>query len=111
MLQGYENVLPGSAERILKMAERQQEHRQSMEKIVIEGDSKRSDKGLYCGAIIAAVGLIGATVLGINGQAILAGVIGGAPLVGLVGIFVTGTITRRAEREQKADKMNPNLPQ
>ena len=48
ILAQYEQILPGSAERIMVMAENQAEHRQSLEetvKTVIEGDSKRRTYG------------------------------------------------------------------
>jgi uncharacterized membrane protein len=105
LLKEYESILPGIAERIFTMAEKQSEHRQSLERIVIGGDSKRADKGLYCGVVVAIGGLIAATILGLNNQVILAGIIGGTPLVGLVGTFIYGTERRRSERESKANKM------
>ena len=40
-LKGYEQVCKGAADRIISMAERQAEHRQHMEKIVIEAASQR----------------------------------------------------------------------
>lgn len=51
----YEQVLPGSAERIMVMAENQAEHRQSLEetvKTVIEGDSKRELKERTYGRVV-----------------------------------------------------------
>jgi len=59
MLREYNEVLPGAAERIFKMAELQSEHRIFLEKTVIVGDSKRADKGLWIGAAIAFVVLGG----------------------------------------------------
>ena len=46
VLEGYERVLPGSAERIFTMAEKQLEHRLHLEKVVVEGGSKRADMGI-----------------------------------------------------------------
>jgi len=43
-------VLPGSAERIFTMAEKQLEHRTHLEKGVVEGGSKRASMGIYAGA-------------------------------------------------------------
>src|SRR5438034_5455816 len=43
----FEQVLPGLADRIMKMAEKQSAHRQSIERNVIEGDTRRSWMGLW----------------------------------------------------------------
>ena len=44
-LQEYENTLPGAAERLIKMAELQGEHRRELEENVISGDIKQSKLG------------------------------------------------------------------
>ena len=83
ILRGYEDILPGSADRILKMAEKQSEHRQAMERKMISAESRDSLLGVlfaFClgaGCIVAAVimvitvpenaGAISATVLGTTG--------------------------------------------
>lgn len=40
IMKGYDMVVPGAAERILKMAETQSEHRQSIEKEVIQTQTR-----------------------------------------------------------------------
>ena len=45
ILQRYEEIVPGAADRILKMTEKQMNHRIDLEKTVIEGDAKRSYPG------------------------------------------------------------------
>ncbi|MDE6052372.1 MAG: DUF2335 domain-containing protein [Lachnospiraceae bacterium] len=40
IIKGYEDILPGSAERILAMAEKQSEHRQFMERKMIATESR-----------------------------------------------------------------------
>lgn len=42
----YQEIIPDAANRIIKMAERQQNHRMSIEKRVIYGDIVRADIGL-----------------------------------------------------------------
>jgi uncharacterized membrane protein len=105
MLKEYENVVPGSAERIIRMAENQAEHRQYLEKTVIEGDSKRADKGLKAGLIVAIVGLGVALTLGLHGQQLASIIIGVVDIGGLVATFVYGSVSRRSERAQKAEQM------
>lgn len=44
ILRGYEDILPGAAERILQMAEKQQNHRLGMEEKIIFDDSKERSR-------------------------------------------------------------------
>jgi uncharacterized membrane protein len=53
----YESVLPGSADRILKMAEKQGSHRRSIETVVITFDSLKSLGGLIGALIIVVIAM------------------------------------------------------
>lgn len=53
----YEMVLQGSANRILKLAERQNGHRRFVEKVVILTDSIKSLAGLLAALIIVLAGM------------------------------------------------------
>jgi uncharacterized membrane protein len=105
LLKAYDDILPGCAERIICMAESQANHRQSLEKTVIEGDTRRADKGLLAGFIVALVGLGSAVALVLTGHDLAGFALGGLDLVSLVSVFVYGTITRRSERAKKAEQM------
>jgi len=48
----YEEILPGAAERILRMAEKQAEHRQKLEEMIIRANNRDSLLGLIFGLII-----------------------------------------------------------
>ena len=54
----YEEILPGAAERILALSEKQTEHRQYLEKHVTKGDGRRAWTGLIAGGLLAG-GCIG----------------------------------------------------
>ncbi len=47
LLEGYERIVPGSAERILKMAEEQQTHRQRLERQALQIEPRNSFAGIY----------------------------------------------------------------
>ena len=49
----YDRVLPGSADRILAMAEKEQAHRVSMEDIALRASAKDSKFGQYFGFSLA----------------------------------------------------------
>ena len=83
------------------MAEKQLEHRMSLEKTVIEGGSKRANLGVY--AAVAVEGMFLATScylahLGLTAEALK--VVGGSA-VGLLTAFGLGTLSRRSERVKK----------
>lgn len=97
----YDLVLPGAAERIIAMAERQAEHRQKLETFAVHAEDRRSWGGLVGGVVVSLGFLTGSVILGLNEQPILGGVLGGSTLGSIVGTFVYGTRSRRAERQSK----------
>jgi len=101
VIQGFENVLPGAAERIFTMAEKQLEHRMYLEKVVVEGGSKRASMGIYAAVIVEGMFLATSCYLahlGLTAEALK--VVGGSA-VGLLGAFGFGTLSRRNERIKK----------
>ena len=83
IIKGYEEVLPGSADRIIRMAEEQARHRQEMEKKMIDFEARDSLLGILfafslgVGCLIAAAimvilvpqsaGVICGSILGVTG--------------------------------------------
>lgn len=99
-LEEFERILPGAAERILSMVEKQSAHRQEIEKTVIRGDSRRSWIGLFVGGFLAMTCIVGGLLLASYGEQPAAGTtIATASVVGLAGVFVYGTHSRREERQ------------
>ena len=104
-LEQYDAVLPGAADRILSMAERQATHRQSLEtateagvRTEMEDESKRANLGLWLG-VIACVFLIACgTFLVYNGHDWAGTTMIVATIVGIVGTFVWGSRTGKNER-------------
>lgn len=99
VLEQYNQVVPGAAERILAMAESQSKHRREIEALVIGSDIKNSRMGLVCGLIIGLAGLIAAVIVAVVGYPILSGIMGFSTLGSLIGVFVHGSQGRRQERE------------
>jgi len=65
----YEKIVPGAAERIILMAEREQEHihkledeQQEMSQKIVSADIKSSKRGEWFGFIIGVLGICGAVV-------------------------------------------------
>ena len=101
MLREYEEILPGAADRIIGMAERQAEHRQDIEKVVIASKSRSETLGVVFAGLIGLSAIVGGVFLiaigrGIEGLAAIITAIGS-----LVGTFVYGT---RSEKKELAEK-------
>lgn len=58
-LQRYDQILPGAANRIIKMAESQHEHRQKLEKTVVESNAFSQKVGLILGFVVAMTAIVG----------------------------------------------------
>ncbi len=105
ILHQYDQVLAGAADRILTMAESQTKHRIGLEGLVVRSDVRKSYIGQGAAFIIAMTGF------GIGGWLIYSGhdaagsACVGTPLLGLVGVFITGNASRREERKEKTKIM------
>jgi uncharacterized membrane protein len=100
-LREYEDVLPGAADRIIRMAETQAEHRQDIEKVAVKGGNRRSWWGLWTGFVICIVVLGLSTAIILSGYQVAGTVLGGIDLVALASVFVIGRADQRRERIQK----------
>ena len=105
VLREYNEIMPGLAERIVAQAERQTEHRISLENKVIGSDIARSRQGLLCGFIVAIVCVIGGVAVAIAGHPAAGATIATGAVGTLAGVFVFGTTARRSERAEKAKMM------
>jgi uncharacterized membrane protein len=56
---GYEQVLPGAADRILTMAEKEAEHRRENQKNLVNASIKYSGRGQIFALVISALSLMG----------------------------------------------------
>lgn len=107
ILARYNAAFPEAAERIVKMAERQSEHRQNLEKLVVDSNSRAQARGQYLGFIIVMVAIVGGFALIWNGKDTIgiSSVI--ASLIGLVTVFVIGRSKQKRELSTKAGAFGP----
>ena len=101
-LRQYEEIIPGSANRILESVEKRQEHSRELERIVITGNSKRAYLGLIFGFVISLIGIGGGIYLIATGHDWAGLSLAGINLTALVGVFVYGSKMRRDERNRNA---------
>jgi uncharacterized membrane protein len=98
-MEAYNEAIPNGADRLLRMAETQEAHRQFLERTKIEADAYSEKRGLTYGLSVALAGIcVGGALIGF-GHDTAGAVLAGTPLVSKVGIFVYG---RQAQQRQLA---------
>lgn len=89
-LREYEVILPGSAERIVSMAEKAQTHNQAMESKIVRGTVFASQAQTFLG-FLALMVLIGfAVYAGMNGNNVLAGLLLASGVLGGAATLIRG---------------------
>jgi|GEM_PF-2361033 len=110
MLAGYEQVKHGFADRIIKIAENEQNHRQEMEKIYAQSSEHQLDRnttlsfrGQLFAFVIAMTAVCGGIYLIANDKSAagLTAII--AALVALVAVFIVGKILESQEFEEESE--------
>lgn len=99
ILKKYEEVVPGSADRIISMAERQGSHRQKLESDVVASNIGNERMGMIFGFTICLLAISGGIYAVMHGKSAggIAAII--TPLVALVAVFVYGKSRQRRDLE------------
>ncbi len=103
----YETTHPGLADRIMRMAEDQAQHRQGLEKAVVVGNLKAQTLGQWFAFILSLVVIVAGVWLVLLGKTSL-GVwfILGDVLV-IAGVFIGAKLIQRGERKQRRQELEP----
>lgn len=95
ILARYESVVPGAAQRIIRMAEVQQGHRIQSERRGLVGMIARTLLGQIFGLLIGLSGIGGAVYVAVKGPTIVGPLfgafLGGGTLYSLVKVFIVGS--------------------
>ncbi len=104
-LANYERLVPGTAERILRWAEQEAEHRRALEREAVAaqaaegaGALEERRRGQWMGLSIAALTVSCGTYTAVSGLQWAGSILGTAGLVGLVAVFVYGSHQRNGEK-------------
>jgi len=101
MLRQYEELLPGSASRIISMAERQSAHRQGIENKVISSNILNERLGMVLGFVICVLAILAGAYALMKGRSGfgIASIVGGlgAPLAA----FIYGKSEQRKDLEAR----------
>ena len=104
-LRGYEELDPGRAAKLFDLAEDQSRHRMRMEERALAHQNARSWGGLAAASVIAPFTIGAGVYVAVSGHPAAGATIATATVVGLVGAFVYGSQSLRAERVRKAEIM------
>ncbi len=88
LFERYDAVLPGSAERILRLAEKEQAHRQEWEMTVLRAQKSDVRRGQWMGFALGMTGMIVAAVCALYGLPYVAGASLGTVSVGILTAFL-----------------------
>jgi uncharacterized membrane protein len=88
ILKGYEDIVPGAADRIIAMAEKQSGHRQRIESIVLKSDELKSILGLVFAFLIVLAAFVTGAYTALQGRPLFGSVISLAGLAAVVGPFI-----------------------
>jgi len=90
LLENYNDIIPGAAERILSLAEAEAAHQHDIELLALQCASNEARLGQWFGLIIGICAFITVIISVILGAEKTAMVVGGTTVVGLVTVFVAG---------------------
>ena len=101
LLAKYNAVLPDAAERIMRMAEKQADHRRALEARIVGNNTFNQTLGQVFGFLLALVAIVGGLYLITMGASIigLTSVLGA--LAALVMVFIKGRNSQERERTEK----------
>lgn len=105
IISGYEDVLSGSADRILQMTEEQARHRREMETKRIDADIREALTGMRYALIISVIIIVCGTAI-ILIRPSLGGYISGS-LLNLIGVAsVVNAFLRKSDQQKDGDDEN-----
>jgi uncharacterized membrane protein len=101
ILKQYDQVMPGLAERIVKMAENQSGHRMVLERASVESDFAARQKqfrltlfGQVASFVISMTGILAGVYVAIHGKEWVGGIVGAGGIGGLV-VGILQTVRRK----------------
>lgn len=100
----YDEILPGAAERIMSMTEREQAHRHTWETNALDSEINYGRLGLKLGAIALFLDILGVVACAYFEQPVAAGALGLVGLTGIVSTFVKGRDFNHSETDGSKNK-------
>jgi len=105
LLAKYNEVIPGGAERIMAMAERQSAHRERLEAMVVESNVKSQQRGTNYAFVLCLVALVGGFSLLFLGRNIDGWISILGSLTALASTFIYSRHKQAQERIEKSEAL------
>ena len=83
MYREYDDVLPGSANRLMELTENQQAHRHGWEMTALRASISDTKRGQWFGFIVSVVALAAAMILAARGQTVVGGIMAFVSISGI----------------------------
>lgn len=99
-LHQYEQTLPGAAERIFAIAEKQQEHRQAMEKTGLKSVTRQTTRAQWMAFILTILFSVIATWMVVTGFQTIGIIIFGTTIAAVITAFIAGSRIKKTSPEQ-----------
>ena len=99
----YNGIIPNGADRIMTMAEKEQDHRITSESKLIDGQVKALNKGQDYALIISIVGIICGTIATVLGYPVFGSSMAGGSVVIIAAGFINGKIKQRKQSEKEEE--------
>jgi uncharacterized membrane protein len=101
LLQAYEDAVPGLADRLVAMAEKEGDHRRALEMRSLEHEARNNEtvvkhyadevkRGQHYGLVIGVTAILAGSLVALNGAEIAGSFIGCGGVIGLVATFIHG---------------------
>jgi uncharacterized membrane protein len=117
LLGRYDSLCPGSADRIITVAEKESEHRRSIEQALVRSDieqevrdSHEARRGQVCALIITLAAIVAGSFTALHGHEIAGSIIGVGGIGGIVTSFLIGQVRRRQNGENRESPPAPPAP-
>lgn len=105
VIEGYEQIYPGSAKLIFDAFEKQSNHRIKMEDTVITSQQRQSGRGQHYALIIALAFLGVAALCILQGHDIAGSILGSFDVLAIVTVFITGRNKQIANLREKQQSL------
>jgi uncharacterized membrane protein len=110
ILEAYERILPGSAERIFDRMEREGDHRHWIERTTLQADVGAQQKGQWFAFVIALIGLSGGFGLILNGSSALGLAVFFITLASFAAVFIYGKKRQEKVLEKQLKHIKELMP-
>lgn len=90
LLREYESLVPGLADRLVKLTEKEQAHRHQQDEKFLKGNFSLSARGQWMAFVIVLVIIATAIFFGSQGETTLAAILVGIDMVAICSVFIAG---------------------